>query len=73
MLEDLQIKMSCFSVSELLMMDSAYFFTNLFAKIRFFNSGLSSKHILLTIESLKVESPGLLTLNLVELCLLIGE
>ena len=55
------------------MMDSAYFFTNLFAKIRFFNSGLSSKHILLTIESLKVESPGLLTLNLVELCLLIGE
>ena len=45
MLEDLQIKMSCFSVSELLV----------------------------TIESLKVESPGLLTLNLVELGLLIGE
>lgn len=66
-LDELQIQLNCFSVSELLQVDSGYFFTNLFAKIRYFNSGLSPKHILLTIESLKVEAPQLLALHLVDL------
>ena len=72
-LDELQIHLNCFSVSELLQVEAGFFFTNLFAKIRHFNSGLCPKHILLTIESLKVEAPSLLALHLVDLFSLIGE
>lgn len=72
-LEELQIQLSCFSVAELLLLDSGYFFNNLFAKLRYFNAGVSAKHLLLTIESLRVEAPTLLALHLIELCELIGE
>lgn len=42
------------------MVDQGYFFNNLFAKLRYFNTGMSEKHLLLTIESLKIEAPVLL-------------
>jgi hypothetical protein len=68
----MQIQLSCFSVSELLQLEAGYFFNNLFVKMRYFNSGVSPKHLLLTMESLKVEAPELLALNLVELFELVG-
>lgn len=59
-LEELQIQLSCYSVSEMLLADDGYFFNNLFAKLRYFNTGMSTKHMLLTLEALKVEAPELL-------------
>jgi hypothetical protein len=55
-------------VAELLQMDQGYFFNNMFAKLRYFNVGVSTKHQLLTLESLKEEAPSLLAVHLVELC-----
>lgn len=72
-LEELQIQLSCFSISELLLLDNGYFFNNLFAKLRYFNQGMTSKHLLLTIESLKLTAKQLLADNLLELCELVGD
>ncbi len=56
----------------MLALEAGYFFNNLFVKMRYFNTGVSPKQLLLTMESLKVEAPDLLALNLVELLELIG-
>jgi hypothetical protein len=41
----------------LLEADNAYFFSNLFAKLRYFSAGMSSKHVHLCLISLKEHAP----------------
>lgn len=44
-------------VDQLLDLDNAYFFNNLFAKLRYFSSSMSPKHIELALTSLKDHAP----------------
>jgi hypothetical protein len=52
--------------------ENGYFFNNLFAKLRYFNYEMSSTHLLLTVESLKVQAPQLLAQHLIQLCEMVG-
>ena len=45
------------SLDELLETDNAHFFSNLFAKLRYFSAGMSSKHVHLCLISLKSHAP----------------
>lgn len=54
------------------MIENGYFFNNLFAKLRYFNYEMSSTHLLLTVESLKVQAPQLLAQHLIQLCEMVG-
>jgi hypothetical protein len=49
--------MKCGSLDELLEKDNAHFFANLFAKLRYFSAGMSSKHVHLNLISLKQHAP----------------
>jgi hypothetical protein len=71
-LREIQQQLGCSSVSELLVIENGYFFNNLFAKLRYFNYEMSSTHLLLTVESLKVQAPQLLAQHLIQLCEMVG-
>ena len=46
------------TLEELLEVDDAYFFNNLFAKLRYFATGMSDKHVHLCLISLKDFAPA---------------
>ena len=56
----MQNQLNCSTVSELLAIENGYFFNNVFAKLRYFNFDMSSTHLLLTMESLKVQAPKMM-------------
>ena len=60
------------SVSEVLSAENGYFFNNLFAKLRYFGMGMSSKHIHMTLIALKEQVPQRMGQELMQLLELIG-
>jgi len=60
------------SVSEVLLANNGYFFNNLFAKLRYFGIGMSSKHIHMTLIALKEQVPELMGQELLQLLELIS-
>ena len=52
-LEEFKIMHGKVTLEELLDVDEGYFFNNLFAKLRYFASGMSDKHVNLCLISLK--------------------
>jgi hypothetical protein len=55
------------SLDALLEADNAYFFSNLFAKLRYFSTGMSSKHVHLCLISLKEHAPVRMSKVLIQL------
>lgn len=60
-------------LDDLLEADDAYFFHNLFAKLRYFAAGMSDKHVHLCLVSLKDYAPRRLGSVLIQLLELIGK
>lgn len=52
--------------------DNGYFFNNLFAKLRYFGTGMSAKHIHMSLIALKEQVPELMGRELLQLLELIG-
>ena len=53
--------------------DDGYFFSNLFAKLRYFATGMSDKHVHLCLISLKDYAPGRMKNVLIQLLELVGK
>ena len=58
---------------DLLEADDGYFFNNLFAKLRYFATGMSDKHVHLCLISLKDYAPSRMASVLIQLLELVGK
>jgi len=56
-IKQIQLESKVSSLDGLLEADNAHFFSNLFAKLRYFSAGMSSKHVHLCLISLKQHAP----------------
>ena len=61
------------TLEELLDVDDAYFFNNLFAKLRYFATGMSDKHVHLCLISLKDHAPARMATVVVHLLELVSK
>ena len=64
---------NCTTFEEVLEADDGYFFSNLFAKLRYFATGMSDKHVHLCLISLKDYAPERMRNVLIQLLELVGN
>jgi len=72
-LDQLKFQAKVKTTADLLRADNSYFFHNLFAKLRYFSAGMSSKHVHMCLISLKDYAPELMAEVLVQLLDLVSQ
>ena len=72
-LEELKSMHKIAKLEELLDVDDAYFFNNLFAKLRYFATGMPDKHVHLCLVSLKDYAPTRMAAVVIQLLELVSR
>ena len=72
-LDEYKLLYATTSFEEVLNADDGYFFNNLFAKLRYFATGMSDKHVHLCLISLKDYAPRRMSSVLIQLLELVGK